>query len=144
MIRRVLAVAIVAAVGITAAVAQDVIAERRELMKNSGAQARTGAQMARGEVPFDLAKAQGIFDVYIAKAERLERLFPATSKTGGETKALPAIWDKPADWKAAIEKFGTDSKAAKASTKDLDSFKVAFAAAGKNCGACHEVFRRSQ
>jgi cytochrome c556 len=139
---RVLAVATVAAIGITAAVAQDVIAERRELMKLSGAQSKAGAAMARGEAPFDLAKAQTVFDTYIAKAEKLEKLFPATSKTG-DTKAQPAIWDKPAEWQAAIEKFGADAKAAKANTKDLNTFKASFAATGKNCGSCHEVFRKS-
>jgi cytochrome c556 len=142
MIRAVLAVAAIAAIGITAAVGQDVIAERQALMKKSGQQARLGTQMVRGEAPFELAKAQGIFDVYISKAEQLERLFPASSKTGGETKALPAIWDNPTEWKAAIERFGTDAKKAKADTKDLESFKVAFAAAAKNCGGCHEKFRK--
>jgi cytochrome c556 len=142
MIRAVLAVAAIAAIGITAAVGQDVIAERQALMKKSGQEARLGTQMVRGEAPFDLAKAQGIFDVYIAKADQLERLFPASSKTGGDTRALPAIWDKPTEWKAAIQKFGTDAKKAKADTKDLESFKAAFAAAGRNCGSCHETFRK--
>jgi cytochrome c556 len=143
MIRAMLAIATVAAVGVTAAFAQDVIAERKALMKKSGDQARLGAQMVRGEQPFDLAKAQGIFDVYIHKAEQLERLFPASSKSG-DTRALPAIWDKPNDWKAAIQKFETDSKKAKADTKDLNSFKTAFVAAGRNCSGCHEPFRKPQ
>lgn len=142
MIRIVLAAATIA-FGLNAAVAQDVIAERKELMKRSGQQARIGVQMVRGEAPFDLKKAQTIFDTYIDKANKLERLFPASSKTG-DTRALPAIWEKPNDWKAAIAKFETDAKAAKASTKDLESFKTAFAAAGRNCTGCHEPFRKPQ
>lgn len=130
--------------GFTAAFAQDVIAERKALMKRSGDQARIGAQMVRAEIPFDLAKAQGVFDTYIDKSTKLERLFPANSKTGGETRALPAIWDKPNDWNAAIRKFGDDAKKAKAETKDFESFKTAFAMVGRDCGACHETFRRPQ
>jgi cytochrome c556 len=34
-----------------------------------------------------------------------------------------------------------ESKAAQASVKDIDSFKTAFGAMGKQCGACHEVYR---
>ena len=42
---------------------------------------------------------------------------------------------------AAMAKFEADSKAAQGSVKDIDSFKVAFGAAGKACGGCHEVYR---
>jgi cytochrome c556 len=69
--------------------------------------------------------------------------FPAASKTG-DTRALPAIWDKPAEFSAAIAKFAADVKAAQASAKDLDSFKTAYAAIGRNCGSCHEAFRKPQ
>ena len=141
--KRAVLVAVTVALGVTSAIAQDVIAERKALMKRSGDQNRAGVQMVRGEQPFDLAKAQGIFDTYIDKSEKLEKLFPANSKTG-DTRALPAIWDKPDDWKAAIKKFGDDAKKAKAETKDLDSFKVQFAAVGKDCGSCHETFRKPQ
>ena len=43
-----------------------------------------------------------------------------------------------------MAKWGADAKAAQASVKDIDSFKAAFGAAGKQCGACHEVFRVSK
>ena len=142
MIRVVLA-AVVVAFGVTAVAAQDVIAERKNLMKRSGEQARAGAQMVRGEAPYDQAKAQAIFDTYIDKAQKLPALFPATSRTG-DTRELPAVWEKGADWTAAINKFGADARKAKADTKDLESFKTSFAAVGRNCGACHEAFRRPQ
>jgi cytochrome c556 len=141
---RVVLAAVALAFGVTAVVAQgDVIAERKNLMKRSGEQARAGAQMVRGEAPYDQAKAQAIFDTFIDKAQKLPALFPATSRTG-DTRALPAIWEKPNDFKAAVDKFGADAKKAKADTKDLDSFKTAFAAVGRNCGSCHEAFRRPQ
>jgi cytochrome c556 len=141
---RVVLAAVTLAFGVTAVVAQgDVIAERKSLMKRSGEQARAGSQMVRGEAPYDQAKAQAIFDTFIDKAQKLPALFPATSRTG-DTRALPAIWEKPNDFKAAVDKFGADARKAKADTKDLDSFKTAFAAVGRNCGSCHEAFRRPQ
>lgn len=143
MKRTVFAVAALVA-GVTAVAAQDVIAQRIELMKRSGAQARIGTQMIKGETPFELAKAQAIFDAYIDKAQKMRTLFPENSKTGGNTRALPAIWEKPAEWNAAIAKFEAESRAAKAATKDLDTFKTAFENVGKNCGGCHQPFRRPQ
>ncbi len=143
MIRTVLAVVTVA-VGVTAALAQDIIAERQQLMKRSGAQSKAGAAMVRGKAPFDLAKAQAIFVVYADKAAKLPNLFPPTSKTGGDTRAAPAIWDDPKGFSAAIAKFAADVKAAQGSVKDADSFKVAFVEVSKNCGSCHEKFRVSK
>jgi cytochrome c556 len=141
---RIVLVAAAMAVGATAVVAQgDVIAERKALMKRSGEQARAGAQMVRGEAPYDQAKAQAVLANFADKANKLPNLFPATSRTG-ETRALPAIWEKPTEFKAAVDKFGADVKAAQANTKDLDSFKTSFAAVGRNCGTCHEAFRRPQ
>ena len=72
---------------------------------------------------------------------KLPTLFPENSKTGGDTAALPAIWDNKADFKAKFAKFGADAKAAQAAVKDLDSFKAAFPDMTKNCGGCHETYR---
>ena len=58
MLRTVLAVAAIT-IGVSAVVAQsDPIAARKGLMKNVGAVTKTGGQMAKGEVPYDQAKAQ--------------------------------------------------------------------------------------
>jgi cytochrome c556 len=130
-------------IGATAVIAQDVIAERKGLMKQSGDQARIGAAMVKGEQPYDEAKAQAIFAAYANKANKLKSLFPESSKAG-DTRAAAAIWDKPAEWNAAIDKFAADTTAAQASTKDLESFKAAFANVGKNCGGCHQAFRKPQ
>jgi cytochrome c556 len=128
--------------GATAVIAQDVIAERKALMKRSGDMAKQGTQMARGDAPYDNAKAQAVLAVFVDKAQKLPKLFPESSKSG-DTRAAPAIWEKSAEWNKAIEKFGADAKAAQASAKDLDSFKAGFSAVGRNCGSCHETFRKS-
>lgn len=131
------------ALGATAVIAQttDPIAARKELMKGVGGQARNGAQMVRGEAPFDLAKAQNVFKVFAEAGEKLPALFPENSRTGGDTAALPAIWTSMPDFKAKADKWAADAKAAQASVKDLDSFKTAFSAIGRDCGGCHETYR---
>jgi cytochrome c556 len=141
MLRTVLAVTAIA-VGVTVVAAQsDPIAARKAAMKEIGSQTKTGGGMAKGDVPYDQAKAQAIFAAYADVAAKGPGLFPPNSKTGGDTAALPAIWDNKADFDARFKKFGDDAKAAQASVKDLDSFKGAFGGLTKNCGGCHENYR---
>jgi cytochrome c556 len=141
MLRTVIAVAAIA-LGVTALAAQsDPIATRKALMKEVGAQTKTGGGMAKGEVPYDQTKAQTIFATYVDAAAKLPNLFPENSKTGGDTAALPAIWANMSDVKAKYDKFGAEAKAAQSSVKDLDSFKAAFGGVTKNCGGCHENYR---
>src|SRR5262245_12472567 len=122
MIRSVLAIAALA-IGVTAVVAQqDPIEARKALMKANGKEAGVGNKMAKGEEPFALEKAKQIFKTYEDTAAKAPNLFPDNSKTGGETAALPAIWENKADFNAKLTKFGTDAKAAEAQVKDLDSF----------------------
>jgi len=141
MLRTVLAVTAIA-VGVTVVAAQsDPIAARKEAMKGIGAQTKTGGGMAKGEIPYDQAKAQAIFASYADVAAKGPGLFPENSKTGGDTAALPAVWTNKADFDARFKKFGDDAKAAQSSVKDLDSFKGAFGGLTKNCGGCHETYR---
>lgn len=141
MYRTLLAVAAVA-VGVTVVAAQsDPIAQRKGAMKNLGALTKTGSMMAKGDTPYDQAKAQEIFAGYIDVAMKGPALFPDNSKTGGDTAALPKIWENKPDFNARFEKLGADAKAAQSSVKDADSFKGAFPGLTKNCGGCHELYR---
>jgi len=140
MMRTVLAVAALA-VSVAAANAQDPIAVRKSLMKSTGGQAAQGAKFMKGEEPFDLAKAQAIFAQYQKTSAEAVGLFPDNSKTGGETAALPAVWEKKADFDAKLARLGADAKDAAAKVKDFDSFKAAFPEIQKNCGGCHETYR---
>ena len=110
-------------------------------MKHNGKQAKLGAQMAKGEKPFDLATAKKIFATFEEAAQKMPALFPADSKTGHDTTAAPAIWEKMDDFKARFEKLGADAKKAHASVTDLASFKTAFGGIGKDCGGCHHDYR---
>jgi cytochrome c556 len=144
IIRTALAVAALA-VGVTAVVAQqDPIEARKALMKGNGKEAGIGSKMAKGEEPFALDKAKKIFATYQETATKAPALFPDNSKTGGDTRALPAIWEKKDDFNAKFTKFGADAKAAEAATTDLDSFKAQFTEVQKNCGGCHQPYRRPQ
>jgi cytochrome c556 len=130
--------------GATAAAAQscqDTINTRQTLMKHSGASAKLATSMVKGETPFDLAKTQEIFATFATDAKQMPTLFPDCSKTGNDTTAGPAIWDKRDDFNAAISKFAADIKAAQDNTKDLDTFKASFQTIGKDCSSCHQTFR---
>src|SRR4029079_7855915 len=126
MIRAFFAVAAIA-LGVGVALAQqDPIAARRALMKANGDEAKAGAAMAKGEAPFDLAKARKMFSTFEDAAAKAPSLFPDNSKTGGDTAAKPEIWENIEDFKARLVKLGTDSKAALDSVTDLATFKAGF------------------
>ena len=144
MFRRLLVVFAVVLLGVTAAAAQsceDVIDKRQTLMKKSGAEAKIGTEMIKGERLFDLAKVQEIYAAFAEDAKQMPTLFPDCSKTGHKTTAAPAIWQKMDDFKARIAKFAADIKAAQDNTKDLDGLKANFQTLGKNCSNCHQTFR---
>ena len=142
MIRTVLAVTVFA-FGITAVVAQsDPIAARKALMKANGGAAQQGAKFMKGEEPFNLAKAQAIFATYHDAATKAPALFPDNSKTGGDTAALPAVWETKADFEAKLAKFGVEAKDAAAKVKDEATFKTVYPEVMKNCGGCHTTYRK--
>ena len=142
MIRTVLGVAVLA-FGATALVAQtDPIAARKALMKTNGDQNRVATEMLEGKRPFNLDEAKKIFVVFAEAGEKAPALFPDNSKTGGDTAALPPIWENKADFNAKLAKFASESKAAGDATKDLDTFKVQITEVRKNCGGCHQTYRK--
>ncbi len=140
--KRLLFVATTLALGVSFAIAQqDPIAARKALMKKNGDEAKIGTQFMKGEAPFDLAKAKAIFATYQDAASKMPNLFPDNSKTGGDTAALPAIWEKKDDFVSRFKKLGADAKDAETKVTDEASFKAAFPAVQKNCGGCHETYR---
>jgi cytochrome c556 len=142
MIFRTTVVAIAVVLGAYAAMAQvDAIKTRKSIMKGVGDQTKIGGGMAKGEVPYDQAKVQAIFNSYIDASEKMPNLFPDNSKTGEETAALPSIWENMADFKARFAKLGADAKAALTTVTDLATFRSTFTEITKNCGGCHEKYR---
>jgi cytochrome c556 len=141
MIRTVLAVAALA-IGVTAVAAQsDPIAARKALMKANGDQAKIASAMVKGEAPFDLAKAKAALAAFEEAGEKAPALFPDNSKAGGDTAALPKIWEDKTDFNSRLAKIAADAKAAAGTVIDLDTFKAAMGGIGKQCGGCHELYR---
>ena len=130
------------AVGITAALAQaHVIEQRQNLMKQNNAATRTMAGMLRGQVPFDLGQVQAALQTYARVGQQVPTLFPEDSKTGHDTRALPAIWQNKADFTAHATKLAQDAQAASAAIKDEASFKAVMPKVLENCNACHDMYR---
>jgi cytochrome c556 len=151
MIRTISAVAAVTAIvlGLSAAVAQqDVIKERKALMKANGAQAKIGADMIKGDKPFDIAAVHKMFAAFQNAGQKMPGLYPASSQneagSAAADKFSPSakVWQNMADFKARFAKFAADAKAADASVKDVATLKAAMGNIGKNdCGGCHHIYR---
>ena len=143
MSMKIIAAALLATVLAAPAVAQtDPIAARQALMKQAGKNAKAGGEMLKGAVPFDATAAQGILAAFADTAAKFGNHFPKGSETGGDTEAAPAIWAKPAEFKAALAKFQADTTAAVAAKPaTLQAFGQQFGAVTANCKSCHEAFR---
>ena len=143
MKRLVLATAF-AVLGVTAVIAQsDPLAARKAIMKENGNQARIAREMIEGKQPFNVAAAKKVFATFGEVADKGKNLWPDSSK-GGDTASLPAVWENKADFEAKLVKFSTEAKAAEGKVTDLDSFKAQMGEVGKNCGGCHNTYRKKQ
>ncbi len=133
------------ALGATAVVAQqDPIATRKALMKANNDNARTMTGLVRGTAPFDAAKVNAAFDQWAETAQKFPSLFPDNTKDG-DTRATPAVWTERPKFNAMIAKFAKDIADNRVgAVKDLDGLKAAMAVVGRDCGDCHETFRKPQ
>ncbi|MDQ0472572.1 c-type cytochrome [Labrys wisconsinensis] len=137
--RRFAAAAVLVAFGATVAFAGP-IEDRQAIMKGVAAATKTATGIAKGETPFDAAKAKEIAAVYENAAAKMPTLFPDDSKTGNDTTAAPKIWEDKAGFAAEFAKLGTDAKAL-AATTDTASFAAAFKTLTGECGTCHGTYR---
>ena len=145
MMRLVIATTSVLAVTATIVLAQGAVSpaikERQQLMKGQGAAFKEPTAMFKGEAPFDLAKVQASLTSLQQSAAKGPSLFPDDSKIGGDTAALPEIWEKKADFIAIFAKLGADAAAAAANIKDEPTFKAEWPKVVSNCGNCHKTYR---
>lgn len=142
MMKRVMLAVAIAALGVTGVVAQsDPIAARKALMKENGNQSRIAREMIEGKQPFNVEAAKKVLITFGETHDKGKNMWPDTSKAG-DTAALPAVWENKADFDAKMAKFSSDSKAAAAKVTDLDSFKAQMGEIGKNCGGCHQTYRK--
>jgi cytochrome c556 len=148
MKKSVLAAGLALAVASGAALAQvkpDVLVKQRQsAMTLIGKYWGPIAGMASGKVsPYNA-------DAVARNATYLENLaqmpwdgFHESTKGAANTKALPAIWDKNADFADLANRLQaeTGKLAQVARARDEAGVKAQFGAVGKVCGACHQDFR---
>jgi len=132
------------AVGATAVYAQNlsIIKERKSHYEAMGKSVKEPNAMFKGDAEFDLAKVQKALKVIQEKAAIIPKLFPDDSKTGGDTEALPKIWEEKADFVDRFKKLGEAAKAAEAKITDEESFPDTWKELLGICSACHKKFRK--
>ena len=135
--KKIAAVALFAALGLGAAIA-DTHDDRSALMKANG-----GALKALGEAgkapTFDPAAAKAPAQTLIDNAAKIPALFaPGTEAI--DQGALPAVWTDQAGFAASAAKLGTDAKAVQAAT-DQAGFAAALKTVQGDCAACHGTYR---
>jgi cytochrome c556 len=117
--------------------------DREVLMKERGKVMGVLTKMVKGEAPFDAAVALEQLKTLQANAEKVDvaALWPEGSG-GGETESSPKIWEDMAGFTAQTDKFKAAATAAAASAPaDVAALQATVGAVGKECGACHEVYR---
>jgi cytochrome c556 len=117
------------------------IKQRQDLMKANAEALGAPDAMVRGKAPFDLAKVQASFKTLADDSLKLKALWPEDSKTGGNTRALPAIWENTKDFLEWFDGLATDAKAAAESIKTEADLKAAWPNIVDYCGSCHKDFR---
>lgn len=108
------------------------------------------AMKALGEVLKEnapnLSNAAGPIATLKTQSAIVPTLFPAGSgpEGGQPTEALPAIWQRPAEFSAAMNRFTTAVAAldAAAKTGDVKTTRAAAANLGQTCKGCHDNFKK--
>jgi cytochrome c556 len=141
--RRIVAGLVLLVLGAAMAQAQNtaVIKQRQDLMKANANALKAPTAMMKGEAPFDLAKVQASLKTLQEDAMKLKGLWPEDSKTGGDTRALPAIWTNIKDYLDWFDGIAGDAKAAAEAIKDEASFKSEWPKVVDYCGSCHKDYR---
>jgi cytochrome c556 len=118
----------------------DAIKQRREAMSAIATASIGNFNMMKGVVPFDLAKLQSALKGMQEKAAKFKELFPADSKTGGDTEASPKIWQSKAEFDAAADRLVAALKTAAGSIKDEATLKAVYPKeVVQSCSGCHKT-----
>lgn len=115
---------------------------RADLMRMQGMNAGILGKMAKGEEPYDLAKAEAAKAALIDTAAKIETVF---AEQGGEdpaSEAKPEIW---ANWEDFLVKAkGLGDAAAAMDVASAETIGAGMGAVGGACVACHEDYRAMQ
>ena len=121
---------------------EDVIEKRQKLMKSNSADAKAIKAAVESK---DYATIETKAKDIAGNMDKVGDLFPKGS-TSEKSRALPAIWEKPDDFKksAAKVKQAANDLADAAKSKDDSAIPTKVKALGDACGACHKNFRAEE
>ena len=99
-------------------------------------------KMVKGDETYDVEKFKAAAATFSENSRKPFEHFASDPQGNGD--ALPAIWEKPAEFDAEREKFlaAVDDLNAKAQTGNLEEIKVAYGNVGASCKSCHDAFRQ--
>ena len=92
---------------------------------------------------YDLFRTRVYGDLWYRDQFRVYAEFLGAYSSWQDLPPLPPDQNK-ADFDARLTKLATEAKAAEAKVTDLDSFKAQFTEVQKNCGGCHQTYRKRQ
>jgi cytochrome c556 len=121
------------------------VKQRQAAMTLQGKYLGPMGAMAQGKVPYNAQVVQRNAE-YLATLSKMPwDGFDASTK-GEKSAALPAIWEKPGEFKQAAERFETEAAKLVQVSKSGDeaAVKSQIAATAKSCGGCHETFREKR
>ncbi|MDQ5897942.1 MAG: hypothetical protein QG612_2028 [Pseudomonadota bacterium] len=119
------------------------VSKRREIFKSFTRHFEPIGQVARERKPYKA-------DEFLQEALALQKLadqpwalFPADSNYP-PTRALPAVWDKPAEFAQASADYRqkVDALVSAAQGSDLERIKAAVSQVEGSCRSCHDAFRK--
>lgn len=147
--------AFIAALGLILAVgptvgadpAKNVVEYRGAVMKSLAGHAGAIVKVVKGEVPY--GEHVGRHATAIAETAPVMRdIFPEGSGQDAysDSRALPAIWEKPDEFDTVVEDFVAAAEAfgEAGQSDDRQTVIKAFKKLGDSCGACHEDFRKEK
>ena len=122
----------------------NVIKYRKNVMRAMGGHISAIVAVVKGEVSFTgdvAAHARGINEM----SKVAPHIFPqgTDNASQSDTRALPAIWEDPAKFEAAVKALQDASAnlVRVAEAGDPSAFGGALQELGKACGGCHKPFR---
>ena len=125
---------------------ETMVKQRQAVMTLQGKYMGPLGAMAAGKAPYN-ADTVALNSAFLDALSRMpwDGFAESTKDVTVKTAALPAIWNEPAKFKEAQEKFQSAVSRLVAATKTGDeaSIKAAILEVGKGgCGNCHQNFRQ--
>lgn len=122
--------------------------EAREANFKAIGKANKAAKEALEDAAPDFAVVSASATSIQTDAGEIVGLFPKGSgkESGEKTEALPAIWDKLAEFKADADRLATAAGKLKAAAdaRDAAAAKLAMGEIGGACKGCHDTFREKK